>query len=154
MVIDALDLAYGSSTAEEKSQHVNIAKTCIQKAESIKREDSEFWVAKSLLLMLDGQWNSVRGLLTARLELFPNDIPAMMAKAYLEFYEQKYLESLKLYQNVLRSNPSCPPTVRLGIGLCAYNLGYMDVAIAAFRRVLELVCGWFLFPKTALPCYK
>lgn len=42
------------------------------------------------------------------------------------------------YAKVLRSNPQCPPEVRLGIAACYYRAGKLDAAAAAYSRVLEL----------------
>lgn len=60
-------------------------------------------------------------------------------KACIFFNKGNYEEALKCYKEVLRSNPRCSPTVRLGLGLCYYKLEKMETAKIAFERVLQLV---------------
>ena len=42
------------------------------------------------------------------------------------------------YKQALRSCPSCPPEVRLGIATCCLKLGNTQKAELAYRRTLEL----------------
>jgi tetratricopeptide (TPR) repeat protein len=131
--------AYAAQSQQDKTHNIHVAKTYLQKAEAINRVDSDFWIAKSLLMMVEGQWEGIRPLINARLEMHKNDLPAMTAKAYVEYHEGHYSDALKLYQAILRENPACSPSVRYGIGICAYQLGVLDIAIEAFRRFLVLV---------------
>lgn len=48
------------------------------------------------------------------------------------------LLSLRSYKQALRTCPSCPPEVRLGIAACCLKLGSTEKADLAYRRTLEL----------------
>lgn len=45
---------------------------------------------------------------------------------------------MKHYITALRTNPSCPANVRLGLAYCCYRLGKHEAAQKAFERTLEL----------------
>jgi tetratricopeptide (TPR) repeat protein len=134
-----LDNAYNATSANARQEHLRTASHFVSKAEALSPRDSNFWVAKSILMLVEQQYPMARGLLDARLDLSKHDEFALMVKGCLELQEEKYLEAAKTYQTILKENPSCPPSVRLGIGICAYNLGHLDVAIDAFRRNVEMV---------------
>jgi len=66
-------------------------------------------------------------------------VTAQLAKAAILFHEGKHQEALRLYAGALGAGGSAvPPSVRLGVGLCAYHLGDRRTALAAFERVLAL----------------
>ena len=52
----------------------------------------------------------------------PNNIPALLGKACIAYNGSKkdYKGALAFYKKALRTNPNCPASVRLGLGLCEY----------------------------------
>ena len=46
--------------------------------------------------------------------------------------------ALAFYKKALRTNPNCPASVRLGLGLCFLKLGNESKARDAFERAQEL----------------
>ena len=43
-----------------------------------------------------------------------------------------------MFKQVLMDNPTTPPSIRFGIGLCYYRLGNYEKAKFAFERLIEL----------------
>ncbi len=58
----------------------------------------------------------------------PNSIPSLLGKACIAFNKKDYRGSLAHYKKALRTNPSCPAPVRLGIGHCFVKLNKLDKA--------------------------
>lgn len=56
----------------------------------------------------------------------------------MNFLKKDYKASLTNYTLALKSNPNCPAYVRLGIGLCAIQLGDFQLARISLERVLVL----------------
>ena len=52
---------------------------------------------------------------------------------------RNYKEALRLFQLVLKYNPSCIPDPRIGIGLCLWAMDHKAKAKAAWQRSLEVV---------------
>lgn len=68
----------------------------------------------------------------------PNNIPAQLGKACIEFNRENYNVALEHYKKVLYSNPTCPADVRLGLAHCFLKLGNTEKARLAFERALKL----------------
>jgi RNA polymerase-associated protein CTR9 len=66
-------------------------------------------------------------------------------KARIVYAQRNYKEALRLFQDVLRYNPSCVPDPRIGIGLCFWAMDQKAKAKAAWHRSLEVVCSIFSF---------
>ncbi|KAL4854380.1 RNA polymerase-associated protein CTR9 [Chlorella vulgaris] len=62
-----------------------------------------------------------------------------LALASLHFNQRNYTEALRLYKLVLRTCPSCPAEVRLGIAACCLKAGNMEKAELAYKRTLQLL---------------
>ncbi|XP_033646150.1 RNA polymerase-associated protein CTR9 homolog [Asterias rubens] len=67
-----------------------------------------------------------------------NNIPALLGKACISFNKKDYRGALAFYKKALRTNPSCPAAVRLGMGHCFNKLSKPEKARLAFERALEL----------------
>ncbi|OBA24409.1 TPR-like protein, partial [Metschnikowia bicuspidata var. bicuspidata NRRL YB-4993] len=69
----------------------------------------------------------------------PNNCYGLLGKAQITLSKtQNYTNALKLYQQVLVSNPAMKPDPRLGIGICYWFLKERELALSAWERVLEL----------------
>jgi len=68
----------------------------------------------------------------------PDNIPSLLGKACISFNKKDYKGALSYYKRALRTNPSCPADVRLGMAQCFYKLGKLDRARQAFERTLQL----------------
>jgi len=76
----------------------------------------------------DAQFNFV-------LNQSPNNIPSLLGKACIAFNKKDFRGALAFYKKALRTNPSCPAAVRLGMGHCFMKLGNQDKA-----RYVQLMC--------------
>ena len=52
----------------------------------------------------------------------PNNIPSLLGKACIAFNKKDYRGALAYYKKALRTNPSCPADVRIGMGHCFLKL--------------------------------
>ena len=68
-------------------------------------------------------------------------------KARIVYAQRNFKEALRLFQDVLRYNPSCVPDPRIGIGLCFWAMDQKAKAKAAWHRSLEVVCNEYLLKK-------
>ncbi|KAG2487876.1 hypothetical protein HYH03_013459 [Edaphochlamys debaryana] len=68
------------------------------------------------------------------------NVVGYLAVAGLAYAQQQYKEALSYYRAALREfhGPACPAEVRLGIAACAFKLGDLATARAAYKRVLQL----------------
>ncbi|XP_076114425.1 RNA polymerase-associated protein CTR9 homolog [Mytilus galloprovincialis] len=78
----------------------------------------------------DAQFNFVLGQ--------ANNIPSLLGKACIAFNKKDYRGALAYYKKALRTNPSCPASVRLGMGHCFVKLQKIERARLAFERALQL----------------
>ncbi|CAI9740736.1 polymerase-associated CTR9 homolog [Octopus vulgaris] len=67
-----------------------------------------------------------------------NNIPSLLGKGCIAFNKKDYRGALAYYKKALRTNPSCPASVRLGMGHCFVKLGKLEKAKMAFERALFL----------------
>merc|ERR550517_2156183 len=67
-----------------------------------------------------------------------NNIPSLLGKACIAFNKKDFKGALAFYKKALRTNPACPASVRLGMGLCFLKLGNENKARDAFERAQEL----------------
>ena len=57
-----------------------------------------------------------------------NNIPSLLGKACIAFNKKDYRGALAYYKKALRTNPSCPASVRLGMGHCFVKLNKLEKA--------------------------
>ncbi|ONK66615.1 uncharacterized protein A4U43_C06F10190 [Asparagus officinalis] len=78
----------------------------------------------------------------------PNNIPALLGQACVEFNQgesqeqykatDSYKNSLKLFKRALQVHPNCPGAVRLGIALCRYRLDPESVEALVALGIMDL----------------
>ena len=79
----------------------------------------------------DAQFNFVLG-------QAPNNIPSLLGKACIAFNKKDYRGALAYYKKALRTNPSCPASVRLGMAHCFVKLNKLDKARYFFLMFLKI----------------
>jgi RNA polymerase-associated protein CTR9 len=67
-----------------------------------------------------------------------DNVGPMLWKALVLYRRGQVLEALQWYKRALRTHPTAPASVRLGIGACQLKLGDFPAARAAFTRALDL----------------
>ncbi|KAH9484994.1 Tetratricopeptide repeat protein 1 [Psilocybe cubensis] len=83
---------------------------------------------------MDDAMRSFEGVLAEK----PTNLVALLGKARILYARRNYKEALRLFQDVLRYNPTCIPDPRIGIGLCFWAMDQKSHAKAAWERSLEL----------------
>ncbi len=78
----------------------------------------------------DAQFNFVLG-------QAPNNIPSLLGKACIAFNKKDYRGALAYYKKALRTNPSCPASVRLGMAHCFAKLNKLDKARYSFDSIVD-----------------
>eukprot|EP00729_Bicosta_minor_P005564 gene5564-32385_t len=96
-------------------------------------------VGRGYLYLADGALGKAeRNFKYVLASIAPNDIPALLGNACLQFNQGKFTEALDTYRKVLRLHPKCPASVRVGIGMCFARMKVPEKAMEAFTRALEL----------------
>uniref|UniRef100_A0A0D6R6J2 Uncharacterized protein n=1 Tax=Araucaria cunninghamii TaxID=56994 RepID=A0A0D6R6J2_ARACU len=142
-ILNALGAHYSNigkieSRQREKEDHFIRATQFYNKASKIDKHEPSTWVGKGQLLLAKGDLEQASGAFEIALGGQPENIPALLGQACVQFNRGRYAESLELYKRALRAFPGCPAAVRLGLGLCRYKMGQFRKAKQAFKRVLEL----------------
>jgi len=75
-----------------------------------------------VLLLAKGDMGRALDHFQTALEENPHNIPALLGKANVLYRRRQYEDTLHIYAGILERNPDCPPAVRLGLGLCYYQL--------------------------------
>ncbi|KAK1327237.1 hypothetical protein QJS10_CPA01g01086 [Acorus calamus] len=122
----------------EKDEHFIAATQYYNKASRIDPHEPSTWIGKGLLCLVKHDLAQAYGQFKIALDEVPNYVPALLGQACVEFHRKNYSDALKLYKTALRVFPNCPAAVRLGIGLCHYQMGQLGRARQAFERVLQL----------------
>ncbi|XP_010541982.1 PREDICTED: protein CTR9 homolog [Tarenaya hassleriana] len=122
----------------EKEEHFILATQYYNKASRIDMHEPSTWIGKGQLLLAKGEIDNALQAFRIVLDGAPDNVPALLGQASVEFNRGRFSESLQLYKRVLQVYPGCPAAVRLGIGLCRYKLGQLEKARQAFQRVLQL----------------
>ena len=65
-------------------------------------------------------------------------MPWRTGRAAIDFHRGHYDDALRRYRTVLSMCPSCPPSVRVALGMCFARLGRLDKAQACFDRAVAL----------------
>lgn len=133
----------------EKDEHFKLSTQYYNRASRIDVHEASTWIGKGQLFVAKGDFQQASGFFKIVLGEDPNNIPALLGQACVEFNQgetqeqynkalDSYKNSLKLFKRALQVNPNCPGAVRLGIALCRYRLGHSEKARQAFQRVLHL----------------
>ncbi|XP_073008997.1 protein CTR9 homolog [Typha latifolia] len=133
----------------EKDEHFILATQYYNRASRIDKLEPSTWIGKGQLCVAKGEIEQAFNSFKIVLGDNPNNVPALLGQACVDFISgekqeqhkkslELYKSSLELYKRALRAYPTCPASVRLGIGLCRYRLGQFEKARQAFQRVLQL----------------
>ncbi|KAJ0970982.1 hypothetical protein J5N97_018941 [Dioscorea zingiberensis] len=137
------------TNSRAKDDHFAAATDCYNRAARIDPYEPSTWIGKGQLCVARGELNKASDNFKIVLDTDPNSVPALVAKACIEFNNgenedqfkkasESYKSSLELFKKALQIFPGCPAAVRLGIGLSRYRLGQFEKARQAFERVLQL----------------
>ena len=119
--------------------------TCLLKANLLKVKgslDQAIYYYGAIVTQEAGAPSSVPCILL-RVLTQPKKVAAYAIRglAICKLEQEKYPESLSLFQRVLKIRPDLKPDVRVSIGICYSKLGMHDYARKAFKRAFERVSG-------------
>jgi len=135
------------SVTEEVEQRQTAYSSAIQyynKSTDLLETCSATWTGKAFLtfLMTPHDLETINNFFNNAIQTDTKDPPsnvlAFLGKALVLLHMRKYNEALQFYKKALFINPNLPGYVRLGFGVCYYQLGQYDKARLAFERVLEM----------------
>lgn len=126
------------SKQREKDEHFIRATQYYNKASRIDQDEPSTWVGKGQLLVAKGELEQAYEVFKIVLDGQPDNVPALLGQACVQFNRGRFQEALNLYKRTLQVHPGCPASVRLGLGLCRFRLGQFQKARQAFLRVLQL----------------
>ncbi|KAK9765164.1 protein required for normal CLN1 and CLN2 G1 cyclin expression [Basidiobolus ranarum] len=122
----------------KKSRYLEEAAKYYNEADRINPRVQLTWLGKGLLYMAKKQPDDALRQFQLVLEQDPDNIPALLGKARIQYHRKLFKVALATYQQVLVLNPEGKPDVRVGIGLCFHKLGMLNEAKEAFDRALEV----------------
>ncbi|MCO5577224.1 hypothetical protein L7F22_031049 [Adiantum nelumboides] len=142
-ILNALGAYYSNlgkveTKQRERDEYFIRATHYYNKASRIDQDEPTTFVGKGQLLLAKGDLDQSSEVFKIVIDGRPDNVPALLGQACVEFNRGRFQESLELYKRALRAHPHCPAAVRLGLGICRYRLGQMKKARQAFERVLQL----------------
>jgi RNA polymerase-associated protein CTR9 len=122
----------------QKHKLFNQAAQLFGRANGIDSKEEITWAGRAFCFLFRNEPGRAGDQFQALLDQNPNNIPALLGQATILFQNQKYNEACTLYKKVIKLNPDCPPSVRIGLANCYFKLNQMELCKLAFERVLEL----------------
>ncbi|KAM3491563.1 hypothetical protein MY3957_005163 [Beauveria namnaoensis] len=146
------------SEAKTKEHYLQLATSSLNDAARLNPSFPPIFLARGVLLLLRASLQApsktAGGIGTEKQELLKTAVKsfddalrvsqgknmlALMGKARAFFSQQKYPDSLAIYQDVLQKKPDLvDPDPRIGIGCCFWQLGFKKDAKTAWERSLEI----------------
>ncbi len=127
-----------ASSRTETTRRFEDANNCLNDAEK-RDQTSEFvLLRKGLLLLAKGSYEAAEYQFTNVLQKDSGWLPAKLGLACVQYCSGNFKAALGGFQSVLRSLPNGPPSLRLVIGHCMAQLGFIDAARTAYTRANEL----------------
>ncbi|ORX47625.1 TPR-like protein [Piromyces finnis] len=128
------------NSQQDKKYLFEAATSLFNAADKIDIRETTSWIGKGILLLTKGQIDKANNIFKAIVDTpeNANNIPALLGKACISFYNKDYKGALASYQRILKYAPDFKPNVRIPIGLCFYALGNTQMARKAFERVLNM----------------
>lgn len=126
------------SDKQKAKGYFNQATRLFSEADKIDSKEEITWVCKGFLFLFKNEPGRAGKQFQELLAQNPNNIPALLGSATVLFQDQKYTEACNLYKKVIKLNPDCPPSVRVGLANCFFKLNQPELCKIALERVLEL----------------
>eukprot|EP00158_Paraphelidium_tribonemae_P008598 Partr_v1_DN28623_c1_g1_i2_m50530 putative Ctr9, Paf1 RNA polymerase II complex component, homolog (S. cerevisiae) len=129
------------SRGDQKSELLQKAVSVYNAIDLIGNQQPSTWLGKGVLSLAGEKFDQAayqfKLVLDSSSTSSRNSVPALLGKAAILYRQQNYADALAVYQSLLRSHPRMKPDVRMGIGLCLWQLGHHSTAVYALDRVLE-----------------
>eukprot|EP00127_Corallochytrium_limacisporum_P002336 Clim_evm124s109 gene=Clim_evmTU124s109 len=133
----------GQSTKKSKEEYLQDANTEFTKATAIDADDVQLTVARGVMQLLrssTAENDKAQQTFSSALRQNPRLVPALLGRAVVRFQKKNYEGALNDYRYALRSAGSdkAVADIRVGVGICAFQLERYGLAERAFNRVLVL----------------
>lgn len=129
-----------ASLGIDKNANVAKARDSIEKLQLVgANKELGNLLLKAVVYLFEDRFDKALEILDRVLKENGNNCFALMGKAQIILGKTKnYTNALKLYQQVLATNPTMSPDPRIGIGICFWFLKDESMAVQAWNRALEL----------------
>ncbi|KAG5183337.1 hypothetical protein JKP88DRAFT_317093, partial [Tribonema minus] len=134
---DAVKRASAATDTKQKDEFYNQALEYLAGADRIDPMSELTWVGKGIFYLSQGELDRAKYFFENARKSRKN-LAATLGEACICFQEGRYKAALDHYCEVIRTNPACGASVRVGLGLCCYKLGQVARARAALQRALEM----------------
>jgi RNA polymerase-associated protein CTR9 len=134
-------------TDQDLKRHLyDRAAEAFKRADAADDQDTVSWIGKAHLLFKRGKMQEAGEGLKNLLKDRSNNrwtrpeivVVAHLLRGCVQFHLGSYVDSLRSYREAIATNPDLPGATRLGPAMCYFELGQLDEARLAFKRVLEL----------------
>lgn len=125
--------------AQQRTALLDQATVWFNEADKIDIDQPLTKLGKSVFLLLRGNFEVANYNFNEVLSRLPDNVPAMLGNAAIEFNRKEYHKALALYRRCLMLLEDPPVQVRLGIAMCFHQLGMLAQAERAYQRVVQLV---------------
>ncbi|KAF0991486.1 hypothetical protein HZS_6784 [Henneguya salminicola] len=134
-----VNLARKEKNKETKREHLIRATRLYTAADKIIMLNEDHLIGRAFLCLqepdkidqADAQFNFV-------LDQNPDNVLAVVGKARIYFVRNEIKLSLSYYRKALNLFPDGFPFIRVGIGMCLYKMGKIEMAKMAFERAIEM----------------
>ncbi|KAL9653945.1 hypothetical protein ABK040_014158 [Willaertia magna] len=110
----------------------------INEAEQLDVDNPLTYISKGVLYLSQGDLDKAEFQFDYVLTANKGSIPALLGRACIKYNRGLFKDACSIYEQCLRLCPNGPADIRLGLGLCHYQLGHLTRARQCFDRVLEL----------------
>ena len=113
----------------------------VSRAESLDQLTEQTWITKGVNhLVLRGSVNEAALEFDNALDSNSNNVQALLGKACVQYHQKDYKAACKTFTTAISLAPlaSNAASMRVGLGLCWFKLGQLQLARKSFDRALQL----------------
>ena len=133
-----LDKMIHAKDQQEHSFNANCALGLFNQAQQILPGERITMVSQGILHVVNGDLGRAEIQYQGALSEDPHDVSALKLKALVLYRMGKYDEAIQAYQLILRRFSPTSAAIRVGIGIAAYQLDDLSLALDAFERAFDL----------------
>jgi len=138
--------AYLATDPEERKYFSEKANDALSQSDYLDNYNQKTWLCKGLFYLyssndLDRASEQFRFIFddNPNLSDVPIELtPALIGRAVILYHQRRFSDALDSFRAAIKTNPMCANEVRIGLGLCYYELGRERLARGWFQRALDV----------------